>query len=593
MALISKSSIDAVLDSCDMLEIVAPYTTLKKSGSNYMGKCPFHQEKTPSFSVDPAQKVYHCFGCGEGGNVFTFIEKKEGLGFTDAVKFLADKYGVSLQYDESGPEQEKKRRYRERLYALLDQAAAYYTRYLWESEAAATARGYLDRRGFKEEVIRQYRLGFSPAGGSSLAKAALEKGYTSVELIKAGLASERGSKITDRFHGRLMFPFTDHRGRVLGFGARVLDDSRPKYVNSPDNEVYHKGNLVFGLANARQAATREDRVFVVEGYTDVLALNQAGLKNAVASMGTALTASQIKEISRFSKNVFLAFDADAAGQRAMLRALELSRELSVNIKVVEIPLGNDPADMVLSPGGASDFLKFADRALTLLEYHVRTTLNASDLESAEGRHRAESVAVGQVLAYAANAEERNEQLRIIADRFGLSDRDMAYLVESALSRELGENGDKMQRRVLSREETAEKTFLSLCLARPDEARKYLRELTEDHFTDNVRRSVFLMVREKLENGQSGEKNSRFANPDDNRTQSILPELIIRAETDNSAPGALPELYFRLCEAEISRRIKKLKERMSGEDDTSEELYRLESRRRKILELIQSGTYEKV
>lgn len=593
MALISKTSVEAVIDASDMLEIVAPYTTLKKSGSNYMGKCPFHQEKTPSFSVDPIQKVYHCFGCGESGNLFTFIEKKEGLGFIEAVKFLADKYGVRLVYEASSPEQEKKRQQREHIYSLLDHAASYYSRYLWESPSAEAARQYLKRRGFKREVAKEFRLGYSPSGGASLIKAASGKDHEPGDLLKAGLAMQRKGKIYDRFRGRLMFPFTDHRGRVLGFGARVLDQGKPKYLNSPESEIYHKGNLVFGLSNARQSVTKEDRVYVVEGYTDVLALHQTGVSNVVASMGTALTTNQLKEISRFSKNVYLAFDADLAGRKAMLSALKVSRELSVTINVVDMPKGTDPADLVMGSGGADTFNKFAGDALSLLQYQLRATLSGSDLSSSKGRYKAETDAVRQVLAFAANAEERNEQLRIIADRFGLSDRDMAYLVKSAISRGPGEDGEEMKRRVLSREETAEKTFLSLCLARPAEANRYLRELKDEHFTDDVRRSAFNLVREKMtaQNGELGK--SGFALTEDASARNILPELIIRAETDDSSPGALPELYFRLLEAELSRRINGLKERMSGGEDTSTEIYNLESRRRKILELIQAGTFERV
>lgn len=593
MALISKTSIDAVIDASDMLEIVAPYTTLKKTGSNFMGKCPFHQEKTPSFSVDSAQKVYHCFGCGESGNLFTFIEKKEGLGFIEAVKFLADKYGVKLVYEESSPEQEKKRQQRERLYQLLDQTATYYTRYLWQSPAAEPARRYLKKRGFTEEVAKKFRLGYSPAGGTSLTKAALGRDFKPGELLQAGLALEREGKLYDRFRGRLMFPFTDHRGRILGFGARVLDRGKPKYLNSPESEIYHKGNLVFGLANARQSITKEDRVYIVEGYTDVLALNQAGIDNAVASMGTALTANQLKEISRFSKNVYLAFDADAAGRKAMLNALKLSRELSVFIKVTEMPGGKDPADLVMASGGGEAFRKFADDALTLLQYQVRATLSGSDFTSSEGRFRAETDAVRQVLAYAANAEERNEQLRIIADRFGLSGKDMAYLVKSAISRKPGENGEEMRRRVLSREETVEKTFLSLCLAHPDEAGRYLKELKEDHFTDGVRRSAFNLVCEKMTAQEGGLEKSGLATTGETGASNIFPELIIRAETEDSSPGALPELYFRLLEAELSRRINVLKARLSDGEDTSQEIHSLEKRRRKILELIQAGTFETV
>lgn len=594
MALIAQSSIQAVIDACDMIEVVAPYTSLKKSGANYMGRCPFHGEKTPSFSVDPGQKLYYCFGCGEGGNVFTFIEKKEGLDFADAVKMLADKYGVRLQYEASSPEQENRRQERERLLALLDQAATYYSRCLLESAQAAAARQYLDSRGFKAPVISEFRLGFSPAGGSALLKAATGKGFTETELSRAGLIIQRDTSSRDRFRGRLMFPFTDHRGRVLGFGARVLDESKPKYLNSPDSELYHKTNLVFGLGNARTSITKEDRVFIVEGYTDVLALHQAGNVNAVASMGTALTEQQLKEISRFTRNVYLAFDADAAGQAAMLRALELAKKHNLAVRVVQMPQGQDPAELVLSEDGLSRFEELGSAAPTLLEYQVQSTLSSSGIDSSQGRVRA-FASLKKVLDGAASSMERDEQLRIIADRLRLSPENVAYLMKSAPSNDDNEDGGT-RRRALTHEEIAERSFLSLCLANPGEARRYLELMTEAHFTNEQTRAAFIWVREKLDGNNSGSGNDEPRLAMDSHAREILPELMIRSRTGSTPPAALTEYYFRLCEAELSRRISVIKATVTeGKDSGSElrELYRLETRRRDIIRMIQSGSCETV
>jgi DNA primase len=592
MALIRQSSIQAVLEACDMLEIVAPYTTLKKSGSNYMGRCPFHAEKTPSFTVDPSQKLYYCFGCGEGGNAFTFIEKQEGLKFADAVRVLADKYGVHLEYEQNTPQQEERRQRRQRALSLLDQAASYYSRFLWESSSAAAARDYLIKRGFSKDIIKQFRLGFSPATGQSLLRAAKAKGYLTAELLYAGLVTERGGRLYDRFRGRLMFPFTDHRGRVLGFGARVLDGSKPKYLNSPESQLYHKSKLVFGLGNARQAITQEDRVYVVEGYTDVLALSQVGIKNAVASMGTSLTEQQLREISRFTKNVYLAFDADAAGQKAMLRALELAKKLSLTVRVVEIPQGQDPADLVMLSGSGDSFRELAAAATGLLQYQVRTTLSKYDLSSVEGRSQAFRE-LRQLLAGAADSLERDEQLRIIADRLRLSPENMAYLIESGSSVEENDNGDETRRRVLSYEEITERNFLSLCLAHPGEARGYLQDMTDAYFTTEPSRSAFHWIRERLGGQQPKSVRDMLVSPQ-GAAGSILPELLIRSQSEDSTPGALHELYLRLSEAEISRRINALKRTLSQDDESSKrfkELCRLETRRREIIELIQSGSYE--
>lgn len=592
MALIKQSSIRAVLDACDMVEIVSPFTELKKTGASFMGRCPFHNEKTPSFSVDAAQKLYYCFGCGEGGNAFTFIQKMEGVEFAEAVGALADKYGVSLEFKQGGAGQEEKFRRRERVLSLLDQAASYYARYLHDSPRAETGRGYLKQRGFAGEVIRQYRLGFSPPGGQALLRAAAGKGFSLEELLAAGLATRKSGRAYDRFRGRLMFPFTDHRGRVLGFGARVLDDSKPKYLNSPDSDLYHKGNLVFGLGNARRDIVRQDRAYVVEGYTDVMALSQAGTKNVVASMGTALTGRQLREIARFTRNLFLAFDADAAGQKAMLRAQELAKGMDVSLWVVRIPSGQDPADLAMGPQGGEAFTRLAAEAATLLEYHVQETLSRSDLDSASGRKKA-LAALEEVLSGAVDAVELDEQLRIIAGRLRLDVENVAYLVKTVSHASAGGKGETRQR-VLTHQESNERSFLSLCLAYPGEARRYLQDMTDAYFTTEQTRAAFRWVRETNE-GQSGGTGPASLTAAASAAGSLLPELKIRAQAGRDlSSGALHELYFRLSEASINRRISDLKEKLSRDDNNSEsfkDLCRLEARRREIIELIQSGSYE--
>lgn len=594
MALIKQSCIQSVLDSSDMLEVVAPYVTLKKSGSNYMGRCPFHEEKTGSFSVDPAQKLYYCFGCGEGGNVLTFVEKKEGLDFADAVKFLAEKYGVKMEYEESSPEQEEQRKVIERDYSLLDQAAAYYGRVLRESDAAAVAREYLRGRGFTDATIKEYRLGFSPASGTALLKAAAGKGYRPAELERVGLVRSREGRAYDYFRGRLMFPFTDHRGRVLGFGARVLGDAKPKYINSPDSNVYHKSRLLFGIGNARQSMAREDRVYIVEGYTDVIALHQAGIENAVASMGTALTEQQLREAARFSKNIMLAFDADAAGQQAMLRVQEIVTRLKLSARVVKMPEGLDPAEMVIEPDGEKKFLELAAGAPTLLEYQVHAALSSFDLGRAEDRVRAFPELI-KVMGGASDPVERDELLRVVSDRLRLSTENVAYLMQSATEEGASVDGGH-QRRVLSQEEIAERNFLSLCLARPGEAGRFIQEMTEAHFTSDTNRAAFKWVSDRLKVVDGRGKLSGPFSAEDLQQVPILPELVIRAETEMSEPEALTEMFLRLCEADLRRKISNLKIHLAADDESSadfNEMCRLEGSRRKILELIQTGSYESV
>jgi DNA primase len=343
VARIKDESVERVKAVMEIVPLVEDVVRLRKAGSTYKGLCPFHQERTPSFTVSPARGTFKCFGCGEGGDAITFVEKTENVDFVGAIELLARRFGVELEYEEASPEQEQKRRHEDRLRALLERAAEFYSRVLWESDAGAGAREYLASRELGDEICREFRLGYAP-GGARLASRALQEGYMQDELRAVGLANRGGN---DYFNRRIVFPLADARGRVRGFQARKLHDDDPlqaKYVNSPEGELFRKGDLLYGLDTARQAIAREDRAVVVEGNTDVLALRQAGFAPVVASMGTALTEAQLRELARLTKRLFLCFDADAAGQDATLRGMELAVAQGFDVKIVALQPGTDPAD---------------------------------------------------------------------------------------------------------------------------------------------------------------------------------------------------------------------------------------------------------
>jgi DNA primase len=343
MARIKDESVERVKTAMEILPLVEDVVRLRKAGSTYKGLCPFHQERTPSFTVSPARGTFKCFGCGEGGDAITFVRKTENLDYIGAIEHLARRFGVELEYEEVSPEQEQKRRRDERLRALLERAAEFYARVLWDSDAGAGAREYLASREIGEDVCREFRLGYAP-GAARLSSRALQEGYTRDELLAVGLTNNRGN---DYFQRRIVFPLADARGRVRGFQARKLHDDDPlqaKYVNSREGELFRKGDLLYGLDTARQAIAREDRAVVVEGNTDVLALRQAGFAPVVASMGTALTEAQLRELARLTKRLFLCFDADAAGQDATLRGMELAVAQGFDVKIVALQPGTDPAD---------------------------------------------------------------------------------------------------------------------------------------------------------------------------------------------------------------------------------------------------------
>ncbi|HEX2293624.1 MAG TPA: DNA primase, partial [Gaiellaceae bacterium] len=342
MARITEESKERVVAAADMVDVVSGRTQLRKAGSRYTGRCPFHEERTPSFSVNAVDKLYYCFGCGAGGDLIKFVRETEQLDFAGALEWLAERFRVELEYEETSPQVEAARKRRGRLHALLDQAASFYERHLWETEAGEPVRAYLESRGLHEPICREFRLGLSP--GAGLAQKAQEKGFGRDELAAAGLTNRRGN---DYFPRRLMFPLADARGRIVGFQARRLHEDDPlrgKYVNSPEGELFHKSRILYGLHLARAAIAKEERAIVVEGNTDVMALRQAGLLPVVASMGTALTEHHVKELGRLTRRLYLCFDADAAGEAATLRGMELAVGQGFDVRVVTLPPGEDPAD---------------------------------------------------------------------------------------------------------------------------------------------------------------------------------------------------------------------------------------------------------
>ena len=604
MARIAKASIEAVVAAADMVEIVGLHTQLKKAGRNFSGLCPFHQEKTPSFSVDPVEKLYYCFGCGEGGDVLSFVQKKENLDFSGAVEYLGERYGIALEYEETSARGAAERRRRERLRALLEQACAYYERVLWQGRAAGAtaARDYLQVRGLTEQTARAFRLGYSRGGWQHLRDGALQKGYTEQELSDAGLAvaGKRGS-VYDRFRGRLMFPLADERGRVLGFGARALGDEKPKYLNSPETPLYHKSEALFGLDKAKPAAGSQDRVYVVEGYTDVLALVQAGVTNVVASMGTALTEQQVQRLARLTRNVYLCFDADAAGLGAMGRALVLARRLGVTMHVVRVPEGLDPADLMLAGHSGDEFRELAENAQTLLQFQVRSVLSSHDLAKPDQRTRAFTLLRG-VLAEAADPLERDDEVRYVADRLSLSEESVRYLLSTAGASAGGRPAAQSERqspaaaaaasageRLLTGVHELEVRFLAACLAVPVKGRAFLATIDESFFASPPTRAAFGQVSARLKPADAGENQQTGASAQERPEgeSEVFSEVVIRSQRESFDDRVAEELFLRLQEAKVSRLVNKLKIAVrTDETGTCEaQLVELEAMRRKLRESI--------
>lgn len=374
--MIDQATIDRILDAAAITEVVSEFVTLKRRGVNLLGMCPFHNEKTPSFTVSPAKGLFKCFGCGKGGNSVNFIMEHESLSYPEALKWLAKKYHIDIQEREETEEQKQLKDERESMMIVSAFAQKYFTRYVWEeNEGRTIGLSYLRERQLRDEVIKKFELGYCPDGKDIFTHAAQKQGYKMDFLEKTGLTIKRDDWVRDRFAGRVMFPIHNVAGRVIAFGGRTLkaDKNTAKYLNSPESEIYHKSRVLYGIFQAKRDIARLDKCYLVEGYTDVLALHQAGIENVVASSGTALTPDQIRLIKRFSPNITIIYDGDEAGIKASLRGIDLVLEEGMNVKVLLLPKGEDPDSFSHSMSSSqlqeyieqneTDFIRFKTRLL--------------------------------------------------------------------------------------------------------------------------------------------------------------------------------------------------------------------------------------
>lgn len=360
---IKQDTVNQIFDTLQIEEVVGDFVSLKKRGNSLLGLCPFHNEKTPSFNVSVSKGIYKCFGCGEGGNAVDFVMKLEKYSYPEALRYLAKKYSIEIEVEEQSAEQQIVNDQRESLFIVTNWASDFFHKQLWESdEGKAIGLSYFKERGYKEEIIKKFELGYSADSWDMLTLQAKKEGYDDSFLADTGLIVKRDDgKIYDRFRGRVMFPIHNLTGRVLGFGARTLksDKKVPKYVNSPESIIYHKSDVLYGLYLAKKSIVDHDNCFLVEGYADVIAMHQAGVENVVSSSGTSLTAGQIRLISRFSKNVTLLFDGDAAGVKASLRGADMLLQEGLNVKVLLFQDGRDP-DSFIKEYGAAKFKKYVE-----------------------------------------------------------------------------------------------------------------------------------------------------------------------------------------------------------------------------------------
>ena len=550
--------------------MVSAYTDLRRAGQRLQGLCPFHEERTPSFSVDPSEKLYHCFGCGVGGDVIKFVEEKEGLAFAEAVEALAERYGVEVEREAEDPRAEEARKRRARLGEVLERTAAFYASFLWEAEEARKAREYLASRGLEQEVLRDFGVGYAPSAWDTVLKRGQRARYSIEELYAAGLLvrNKQGNPY-DRFRSRIVFPVRDARGRVQGFGARAMTaDQKPKYLNSPEGELYRKKRTLYGIDRARPAMAKAGRAVVVEGYTDVLATHQAGIGEAVAVMGTAITPEQVQLLAQHADEVVLALDADRAGREAMLRAQRVASGKRVRLRVAGMKTGEDPADTLAGDGageGAADaFRKLIDAADDLPVFHVRMLLGDADLGSPAGRDRALDEIV-PVLAAMPDSITREELGREVAGRLDADPGLVARRVsaaprggEPARPRPVGASADgdgdsqaraKRERpRPLSARERRERALLYMAIADPADGRDLLERLTADHLSSPLVARARDWLEAHLEAPMEGLPR------EDEELVGLITQLVMSAEREPASREAMELNFLELDLAMVERQI---------------------------------------
>ncbi|MGE5559872.1 MAG: DNA primase [Chloroflexota bacterium] len=411
---VPEQFIEQVRTRSDIVEVVSQTVALKRTGKNFSGLCPFHSEKTPSFSVSPDKQIFYCFGCHAGGDVFKFVQMRDNVDFISAVRILAERAGLTLPEQERSPEEDRRYRDLEAMYQACELAAAYFHSYLKNSPHAAEARAYVERRGLSAETIDRFRIGFAPQSWDSLQKALAPRGVKIETLVKVGLVrpSDRGQGFYDLFRNRVMFPICNSRGRVIAFGGRVLDDSLPKYLNSSETPLFNKGRNLYALNIAREAIRSSGQAIMVEGYMDTIALHQAGITNVVASLGTALTSDQAGLLQQYAREVIIAYDADAAGERATLRGLEIMSASGCVLRVATVPDGKDPDEYVRTHGRAAAEEVFRN-AVPFIKYRFRRAAAGQNLMTTAGK-QAVLRQVMPLLARVTSAVELDDYLQFMA-----------------------------------------------------------------------------------------------------------------------------------------------------------------------------------
>jgi DNA primase len=594
--LIRQEDVEAVRERSDIVQVIGQHLQLRKAGrDSLVGLCPFHTEKTPSLSVSPSKQVYYCFGCGEGGNVFKFLQRVENLTFVEAVE------RVTLRYEGQSPADRRAAGRRQAIHRAIAEAARHYQRMLAEGREATEARAYLATRGISGESIETFGIGYAPGYPDFLLKR-LSKGFSPELLIEAGLvAKDPAGALRDRFRGRVMFPIHDLSGNPVGFGGRLLagpnaPPNAAKYVNSPETSVYHKSSLLYNLNRAKADITRLGRAFLVEGYTDVIALDQAGIHTAVATCGTALGEDHVRLLSRFGEKVVLAFDSDEAGARAAERAFQFFENHPVELAVLILPEGKDPADFALAAGAeAGEQLEaLAQGAIPLLEFMIDRTLRGRELASPEQQMRAVRDVIEQILQRIRDPVLREKYAVLTADKVGrttLSENAVLFELQGVTGGD-GEADEPHRQTRVPPSQKVEREALKLLIQVPELSEARVAQLTPEHFATGGYRACFELIRT---GGGAGPAALVELAQDRSRGEQVGKLVAALAVEPITTVGDVTadyvdQVFLRLEEFALKRQAENIRKRLERlnplkESEAYDELYeqfvRLEGARRRL------------
>lgn len=561
---IPEEVIQEIRDRVDIVEVVSSYLPLKRSGANHQGLCPFHSEKTPSFNVNSTRQIFHCFGCGVGGNVFSFLMQMEGLAFPEAVRQVGEKVGIEIPDEQMSPAEEKRRQEFEKLARINEVAADFYHQLLIEADEGAPARRYLRQRGYDSATVKTFQLGYAPERWDSLATHLQEKGFD-LKLIrdKTGLirARKEGKGDYDLFRNRLLFPIQDIRGQAVAFGGRVLDDSLPKYINSPESPLYNKSRILYGLYQARESMRREGAGIVVEGYFDQMALYRAGFTNAVATCGTALTFEHGKLLKRYTDRVLLLFDQDKAGLQATFRSMEVLLPEGLSVAVVTLGEGEDP-DSFLAANGAEEMAARLEAAQPVLDYFIDVTLKQYG-EGVEGKARAVEAIVDKFHLLKSDIE-RDLHLKALAERTGLDEillrrkaatkpKQSIASQQKPLHRPKGKEAENKNEHVSDK---AQKNLLRLLLLAPADYRNKVRErgLAEFFITELFSGAAAYILQKENSEGELPADLIDHAELSESQVELIAGLILINENEEDSLDEVSLQIFEDCCRTVVRKKL---------------------------------------